>query len=124
MSITWHLRSSRPSSNTANRPTGPAPTITTSVSIGSVILVSVRYLQSGSPPPCGEGPGVGAAATAPTSGSGFFGLGGAPQERPRPNRHFGGADGLIEQIDRRQMPGLQRLAGCRMRHHEGIDAAS
>ena len=32
MSTRWHLRSSRPSSNTANSPIGPAPTITTSVS--------------------------------------------------------------------------------------------
>src|SRR6187549_1255638 len=33
-SITWALISSRPSSNTWNRPTGPAPMITASVSIG------------------------------------------------------------------------------------------
>src|SRR5687768_9665144 len=37
MSMRWHLISRRPSSNTANRPTGPAPMMTTSVSIWSVI---------------------------------------------------------------------------------------
>src|SRR4051794_37138320 len=43
MSIRWHLRSSRPSSNTANKPTGPVPMMTTSVvavtipSIGSAL---------------------------------------------------------------------------------------
>src|ERR1700757_5095978 len=37
MSIRWHFISSKPSSNTANRPTGPAPIITTSVLIGSLI---------------------------------------------------------------------------------------
>src|SRR5262245_43680180 len=31
MSTKWHLTSTRPSSNTANSPTGPAPTMTTSV---------------------------------------------------------------------------------------------
>src|SRR6202035_54792 len=35
MSIRWHFMSSRPSSNTANRPHGPAPMMSTSVLIGS-----------------------------------------------------------------------------------------
>src|SRR6185312_7940899 len=34
MSTRWHLRSSSPSSNTANRPIGPAPMMATSVSTG------------------------------------------------------------------------------------------
>src|SRR5579875_1209164 len=38
MSTRWALMSSRPSSNTANRPTGPAPMITTSVLIVSFIV--------------------------------------------------------------------------------------
>src|SRR5688500_12938098 len=35
----WALISSRPSSNTWNSPTGPAPTMTASVSIGSMRLL-------------------------------------------------------------------------------------
>src|SRR5215831_9102409 len=37
MSTRWHFMSSRPNSKTANRPIGPAPTMRTSVLIGSVI---------------------------------------------------------------------------------------
>src|SRR5262245_42681751 len=38
MSIRWHFMSKRPSSNTANRPTGPAPMMATSV-FAIVVLV-------------------------------------------------------------------------------------
>src|SRR6185503_2805388 len=38
-SMTCALISSRPSSNTWNRPTGPAPTMTASVSIGAAALL-------------------------------------------------------------------------------------
>src|SRR5208337_1660416 len=37
MSIRWHFMSRRPSSNTENRPIGPAPTIATSVERTSLI---------------------------------------------------------------------------------------
>src|SRR5579863_5420190 len=38
MSIRWHLMSRSPSSNTPNRPAGPAPTMATSVSKLSVMM--------------------------------------------------------------------------------------
>src|SRR5580658_5990811 len=38
MSISWDLMSSRPSSNTANRPIGPAPMMTASVLMISVMV--------------------------------------------------------------------------------------
>jgi hypothetical protein len=41
VSMTWALISSRPSSNTWNRPTGPAPTMTASVSMGPSWLRAV-----------------------------------------------------------------------------------
>src|SRR5580704_16313735 len=40
MSTRWHFRSNSPSSNTANRPMGPAPMITTSVSMGASLMIS------------------------------------------------------------------------------------
>src|SRR3954447_4916917 len=43
MSTTCAFMSSRPSSNTANSPQGPAPTINTSVLIASPIVISFRY---------------------------------------------------------------------------------
>src|SRR5208283_3602952 len=41
MSIRWHFMSSSPSSNTEKSPTGPAPTIATSVEITSFIVLSL-----------------------------------------------------------------------------------
>src|SRR5450432_2421339 len=50
MSMRWALMSRRPSSNTANRPIGPAPTMTTSVLIvsvmGSTLLGGRRHRQA------------------------------------------------------------------------------
>src|SRR5579863_2604046 len=50
MSIKWALMSSRPSSNTANRPIGPAPTMTTSVLMvslmGSALLARSGHLEA------------------------------------------------------------------------------
>src|SRR5688500_2370740 len=46
MSIRWHFMSNRPSSNTANRPTGPAPTIRTSVLMTVLMRVRPRQLRT------------------------------------------------------------------------------
>src|SRR6516165_6548745 len=44
MSTRWHLMSRRPSSKTANRPTGPAPTMTTSVEITLFMNIEILSL--------------------------------------------------------------------------------
>src|SRR5215475_13296076 len=49
LSTTWARRSSKPSSNTWNRPTGPAPTITTSVEI---VFTYSRRLSEQAPQAC------------------------------------------------------------------------
>src|ERR1700693_1536279 len=41
MSIRWHFMSRRPIAKTAKSPTGPAPTIATSVEISSLIISSL-----------------------------------------------------------------------------------
>src|SRR5581483_2893141 len=45
MSTRWHLRSSRPNSNTANRPIGPAPIMATSVSIGALKATHTKCME-------------------------------------------------------------------------------
>src|SRR5271163_2455799 len=50
MSTRWALMSSRPSSNTANSPHGPAPMMSTSVLMGSVmVLAAVLQTKRSSP---------------------------------------------------------------------------
>src|SRR6185295_10558702 len=46
MSMTWHLMSTRTSSNTAKRPTGPAPTITACVLMTSDMGVSELLVRN------------------------------------------------------------------------------
>ncbi len=60
--MTWHLMSSRPSSNTAKRPAGPAPTMTTSVSIAASLswfMSKILNHLSAAIPPAARGVGFG-----------------------------------------------------------------
>src|SRR6187455_3021848 len=46
MSIRWHFMSKRPSSNTANSPTGPAPTTRTSVLVTVLMRIPSTIWQT------------------------------------------------------------------------------